>query len=320
MRPIQRHLRQRWSQRRNSLSEPVQVMDSLRASLVWWQDPLNLSTGVPFVPEEPSWILTTDASLRGWEAFLGGKMVQGLWSKEESNLHINLLELRAVRLPLASLLSKVRGSMVLLRTDTTTVVSYINKQGGTKSPSLCQETELLWNWALSHQVRLRAVHLAGKDNILADAVSRDLVDPHEWLLHQAVAADTFARWGEPIVDLFASAANTKVPKFWFRRDEPQALSSDALSNRWPAGLLYAFPPIPLFPRVIQKLRNKGGLMILIAPHWPRQLWFPDLLNLQLEPALPLPFWDTLLSQNEGRVLHPNPRSLNLHAWILKSET
>ncbi|XP_064409346.1 uncharacterized protein LOC135354803 [Latimeria chalumnae] len=195
MRPIQRHLRQRWSQRRGSLSDPVHITDSLRASLVWWQDARNLGVGVPFVPEEPTLILTTDASLRGWGAFSGSKMVQGLWSEEESRLHISLLELRAVRYALARLLHKVRGSIVLLRMDNTTVVCYVNRQWGTRSPVLCWEAELLWDWALNHQVGLRAVHLAGKDNVLADALSRDLVDPHEWSLNQKVVANIFACWG-----------------------------------------------------------------------------------------------------------------------------
>ncbi|XP_064416665.1 uncharacterized protein LOC135357773 [Latimeria chalumnae] len=202
-------------------------------------------------------------------AGVGSKVVQGLWSEEESRLHINLLELRAVRCALARLLHKVSGSRVLLRMDNTTVVCYVNRQGGTRSPALCWEAELLWNWALSHQVDLRAVHLAGKDNVLADTLSRDLVDPHEWFLNQQIVDDIVTRWGVPDVDLFASTVNTKVPRFWSQKKEPGVSVLDALSNKWPAGLLYAFPPIPLIPRVIGKLRKEGGQMILIVPHWPR---------------------------------------------------
>ncbi|XP_064409733.1 uncharacterized protein LOC135354853 [Latimeria chalumnae] len=46
----------------------------------------------------------------------------GAGTVEESRLHINLLELRAVRLALAHLFHKVRDSEVLLRTDNTMVV------------------------------------------------------------------------------------------------------------------------------------------------------------------------------------------------------
>lgn len=45
-------------------------------------------------------ILTTDASLLGWGAYLQGEMVQGLWSPKEVKHSINWLELREICLAL----------------------------------------------------------------------------------------------------------------------------------------------------------------------------------------------------------------------------
>ena len=56
-------------------------------------------------------------------------------SEEESLAHINSLELRAVFLALKSLEVHVRGQSLLVRSDNTSVVSYINYQGGTHSLS-----------------------------------------------------------------------------------------------------------------------------------------------------------------------------------------
>ena len=46
--------------------------------------------------QDPSIILTTDASKRGWGAVLNGITTSGLWSAQEVHLHINILELQAV--------------------------------------------------------------------------------------------------------------------------------------------------------------------------------------------------------------------------------
>ena len=58
-------------------------------------------------------------------------------TKPEGTLHINFLELKAVFLALKQFENFCRGQTVLVCKDNTTVVSYINKEGGMKSGSLC---------------------------------------------------------------------------------------------------------------------------------------------------------------------------------------
>jgi hypothetical protein len=50
--------------------------------------------------------------------------------------------------------------------------------------------------------------------------------------------------------------------------------------------------------------------------WPKQAWFIDLLRLLCARPLLLPLRVNLLSQLKGRIMHPNPENLHLHAWIL----
>ena len=52
--------------------------------------------GCPLHAEEHNLLLFTDASVKGWGAHLGDLTVSGLWSDTEANLHINILELKAV--------------------------------------------------------------------------------------------------------------------------------------------------------------------------------------------------------------------------------
>ena len=50
-----------------------------------------------------------------------------------------------------------------------------------------------------------------------------------------------------------------------------------------------FPPFPLLSKVMQKLRStQVAEVILVAPWWPSQSWFPHLLRLCVEHPLPLP--------------------------------
>nr|XP_014353905.1 PREDICTED: uncharacterized protein LOC106706878 [Latimeria chalumnae] len=65
------------------------------------------------------------------------------------------------------------------------------------------------------------IRLLIQDNILADALSSDLLDPYEWSLNHKIALDIFTCWGVPEVNFFASAANAKVPRFWSRYIKPE---------------------------------------------------------------------------------------------------
>lgn len=77
---------------------------------------------------------------------------------------------------------------------------------------------------------------------------------------------------------------------------------DELTSLWPAGLLYAFPPIPLLPKVVRRIRQQRALVILVAPWWLRRLWFSALHAMSVQDPLHLEPLEDLLHQ--GPVLHP----------------
>ena len=126
--------------------------------------------------------------------------------------HINQLEMKAVILTV-HFLPQLRGHTVLIRSENTTVVQCINKQGSTKSVQLCYQTWDLWHLTLENQILLKAAHLAGSRNILADNLSRVKILPTEWSLNDAVAHRLFQIWGQPLIDLFASEMNRKTSVF-----------------------------------------------------------------------------------------------------------
>ena len=83
-------------------------------------------------------------------------------------MHINFLELKVVLLALKQFELLCQGENVLVCTNNTTVVSYVNKEGGIKSGSLCA---LLWRlptWCNLREIILRARHIPGHLNVIAD--------------------------------------------------------------------------------------------------------------------------------------------------------
>ena len=81
-------------------------------------------------------------------------------------------ELLAVRQTIKHSLPQLHGAAVDVLSDNSTTVVYINKEGGTQLPSLCQLALQLWKWCRQHQIFPVAMDIAGSRNVLADALSR----------------------------------------------------------------------------------------------------------------------------------------------------
>ena len=318
MRPVQWHLKRHWHVP-ESLEKIIPVPLSLHPHLEWWLDETNVLKGQPLHPLQHALQIFTDASNEGWGAHLGGSIARGVWSEPESRLHINFLELKAVLLALRSFEKQCRGQIVLIATDNTTVVSYINKEGGMKSGSLCA---LLWRllaWCHPRKIILRARHIPGRLNVIADKLSRhNQVIQTEWCLSQQVFNRLCSNWGQPQIDLFATRFNHKLPKFVSPVPDSTAWAVDALSLPWSNLDVYTFPPVSLLNQVTSKLVNQGfHRMILIAPGWPNMPWFWDLISLSSQIPFSLPLERNLLTQPFNGLLHRNLNHLNLHAWLLE---
>ncbi|XP_038054779.1 uncharacterized protein LOC119726989 [Patiria miniata] len=195
---------------------------------------------------------------------------------------------------------------------------YQQKQGGTRSPQLCYRTWEMFQWLLRHKVDLLAIHIPGAENDIADSLSRGKVVPTEWSLNRRIVSQIFSILGRPHIDLFASAINTQLPVFCSRAHQPHAWASDALSIDWTNMFAYAFPPISILTKVIGKLERDRCKILLIAPFWPRQPWFPRLVRLLVGSPLILPDRHDLLVQPQSRFRHPSPGDLHLACWPLSS--
>ena len=211
MRPIQWHLKNHWRVP-ESLEKIIPLPRSLHPHLQWWLQEGNVLQGQPLHPIKHALQIFTDASKEGWGAHLNERTARGSWSVPESKLHINYLELKAVLLALKEFQDLCVGEIVLVATDNTTVVAYINKEGGMKSGPLCA---LLWRiltWCSQRQVTLKARHIPGHLNVIADKLSRlGQTIQTEWSLLPEVFQELCNRWHQPHVDLFATRFNHKLP-------------------------------------------------------------------------------------------------------------
>ncbi len=185
----------------------------------WFSTP-GLNEGVKLGPLCSRETITTDASQAGWGAVWRGNPVQGKWEASWIGEHINLLELEAVFRALIHFLPQFQEKRVIVRSDSTTVVSYINHQGGVRSISLHRKAQDLLLWAHAQGVSLSAVHLPGEDNVAADLLSRGGPRPEEWGLHPALIQATWLRFGKAKVDIFATQENTHCP-LWYSMVGPR---------------------------------------------------------------------------------------------------
>ena len=114
-------------------------------------------------------------------------------------------------------------------------------------------------------------------------------------------SEIFRIWGTPEVDMFPTVSNSHLPRFMSPIPEPRALAVDALSQDWQGRSMYMFPRFPLLNKVIQKLQStQAAEVVLIAPWWPSQSWFPHLLRLCVEHPLAFPHRLDLLSQQDQK--------------------
>jgi hypothetical protein len=268
LRKIQWALKLQWNPATGSPKEKLLVTSLAKEGLTWWNTAANLIQGAPIRPKDPDLQVTTDASEHGWGGHSGTRIFHGVWSQVDSGLHINILEMKAVYMTL-SRLKPPEGSCIMVNTDNTTVMAYINHQGGLVSMSLYIETEKLLLLAESNQWTLLAKHIPGHLNILADALSRRHQALHtEWTLNMCAVKQLFDKWGDPNVDLFATRMNNRLPVYVSPVQDPLAWQVDALSISWEGLSAYAYPPVKILPQVLEKVHRTRRLrLILIAPKW-----------------------------------------------------
>ena len=259
----------------------------MRKELKWWSRDVKLYSTSPMRPRTANAHFHTDASKvldAGWGGYrVGGLSTQGLWTEEERQLHINILELKAVYNTLEVLLRP--NEVALVDLDNRSAVSYIRRMGGSRSLELCKKSIKLWDLVLSRNAWVIPNWIAGKENERADLLSRFSIQSWDFSLKPEIFDSLSRRWFYPEIDLFASQECHQTPRFVSWKPCANAVTTDAFNMVcWPSKS-YMFPTNPLLLKTISRLMEEDIEAILIAPNWHQALWYPMLMDMAIEGPL-----------------------------------
>lgn len=165
-----------------------------RKDLIWWAEFLRLFNGKAVVINNccsPCVNLYSDASLTGFGAWYNDDWIAGTWTTsptfckqlnslenwfpaclpENSNVHINTLELYAILLAVRHWAPAWRDHRVGIHTDNTQVMYGLNKGSSNNKESMSALREIFW-WSVIYNFTFSAHHIPGYLNNLADSLSR----------------------------------------------------------------------------------------------------------------------------------------------------
>ena len=138
LRPLQMALFSQWKPHILPLEHKIWITDPIKTHLKWWDNKDRFIQGVPLKHPHVSHTVFSDASVSGWGAHLEpeGVLCHGVWTQDQSLLHINVLEMKAVLLALKQFQNIIGNSSVMIVTDNALVVAYIRKEGDPFSISM----------------------------------------------------------------------------------------------------------------------------------------------------------------------------------------
>lgn len=278
---------------------PVHLSATTIANLRFFASPTLMKkfNGRPLILSRPLWQLTTDAAPYGWGATLLNVetnvtlFTKGQFSLQEQKQSSNWKETSALTFALMAFKDIILRSPgpIHFRTDNTTSLSYLRKMGGT-IPSLQVAIDPLLRFLIRHRIPFTAMHLPGILNTEADRLSRSRRRDHDYHLDPSFFRSIERATTPFTIDLFASRINAQKARFCSRLPDPKATYRDAFSTDWSREHCFAFPPIPLIPKVLSHLTANPHhtMMTLVVPIWPSSSWWPTLLQLSAKPPTPIP--------------------------------
>ena len=139
----------------------------------------------------------------------------------------------------------------------------------------------LWQTLIKNNIDYEAHHIPGVCNVRADFFSRSVCDRHDYYIGHDTFSDILSLLNftptRIIIDLFASKFSCKLPCYVSLFPHPGAICIDAFSFSW-TNTLYAFPPLPVISRVVNKLVSvEATNFVPITPGCPGLVCLPLLL-------------------------------------------
>ena len=142
---------------KKSFQMNVKLTTLAKEELLWWISNLEHLNGKLCIQNHlDQMLIQTDASKKGWGAVCKGVRTGGLWSKEEQLLHVNVLELLAIKLALLTFTKSGSIKSIHFQIDNKTAISHLLKMGGTTNQTMIALSKEMWEVLLKKNITISA--------------------------------------------------------------------------------------------------------------------------------------------------------------------
>uniref|UniRef100_A0A1X7V3M5 Uncharacterized protein n=1 Tax=Amphimedon queenslandica TaxID=400682 RepID=A0A1X7V3M5_AMPQE len=116
-------------------------------------------------------------------------------------------------------------------------------------------------------------------NPVADMESRSMNDRSDWRLDRSVFLKIDKIYGPTELGLFTSRLTNQCRRYFsWQHADPLAEATEAFIQDWTTVKGFANPPWNLVQRVLTKAQTQGSEVILVAPVWKCQPWYPRVMS------------------------------------------
>lgn len=298
-----------------NFNSSVQLSPPVRDELTTFSRFLRLWNGKSCLVTTPDLCIATDASDTGYGAcILYGKtpykhtQLADSWSHVEELRHINWKETVAVTKGARALIvqNQMFGVHILFQVDSTTVHAYLRHRSKGNRVIARMVAEFLC-FLSRRKIEFSTAWVSSADNKEADDLSRDTrLDHSDYTLNSEVFSQIQSLYGNLEIDLFASRANTRLPRFVSWKPTSGAEYVDALSKtiKWSSFYFYANPPFILLSKVMNKIRADAACGVVIVPRWPAAPWWSNFRDLLIDRPFLLPRRPDLFTTPTARASCP----------------
>ena len=160
-----------------SLQDDIQLSESFRLDLEWWQAFATPWNGRSFFLR-PGWTPSPDLELYtdssgsiGYDAYCQGSWFNGHWSQEQLHHSIQWKELYPIVLAVCVWGRRWTTLRIRLHCDNQAIVRCLNS-GTSHCPHIMVLLRSLFLLVAKHNLHMSAQHIPGVHNIIADSLSR----------------------------------------------------------------------------------------------------------------------------------------------------
>lgn len=155
-------------------SHKCKLSKEFQKDVTWWLSALEKFNGVVYYRSVKTLVVHTDACGDGAGMFCGGDWWYVNWGVDNDdfkNMHINNKEILAVTSAATHWAEHWQNSDIIVYTDSSVAKSVINKGSCRNEKVMDALRDMFW-LMVKFNFRLRAVHIPGKLNQMADVISR----------------------------------------------------------------------------------------------------------------------------------------------------